>query len=258
MSLESLFQHIIFSEQRAEESRRLMREVRSEINRCREKLKKATEELNEEKIKLETKVQEFSEKSFILQLLKTHENALERQCSEITNQRNMLLQTFEGRMKKVTEEEEKFIKEISDFNNEYEITKKRELLMKKNVKIEISDLENQANILKMEMKSMEHDNGQLNELQKQKSELMQELFTLQRKIKVLEDKKNAAVCTTKYLEAEKIKINEKPQNDAECLRLKKELELYKEDDMQSVYEALQTEIEFLELTLAQKDLQENK
>lgn len=30
--------------------------VRSEINRCREKLKTATEELNEEKIKLETKV----------------------------------------------------------------------------------------------------------------------------------------------------------------------------------------------------------
>lgn len=40
------------------------------------------------------KVQQFSEKSFLLQLLKTHENALERQCSEITNQRNMLLQTF--------------------------------------------------------------------------------------------------------------------------------------------------------------------
>lgn len=33
-----------------------------------------------------------------------------------------------------------------------------------------------------------------------------------------EDKKKEAVCTTKYLEAEKIKISEKPQNDAECLR----------------------------------------
>ncbi|XP_019515639.1 PREDICTED: coiled-coil domain-containing protein 172 [Hipposideros armiger] len=218
MSLESLFQHIIFSEQRAEESRRLMREVRSEINRCREKIQTATEALNEERLQLDAKVQEFSEKSFILQLLKSHENALERQCSEITNQRNTLLQTFESRAKQVTEEEEKFIKEITDFNNEYEITKKRELLMKKNVKIEISDLENQANILKMEMKSMEHDNDQLNELQKQKSELMQELFTLQRKIKAFEDKKNEAICTTKYLEAEKIKINEKPQNDAECLR----------------------------------------
>ncbi|XP_010985516.1 coiled-coil domain-containing protein 172 [Camelus dromedarius] len=256
MSLESLFQHIIFSEHRAEESRRLMREVRSEINGCREKIKKATEKLNEEKIKLESKVQQFSEKAFLLQLLKTHESALERQCSEITNQRNMLLQTFEATKRKVTEEEEKFIKEITDFNNEYEITKKREHLMKENVKIEISDLENQANILKREMKSMEHDSGQLNELQKQKSELIQELCTLQRKLKGFEDKKNEAICTTKHLEAEKIKINEKPQNDAECLRLKKELELHKEDDMRSVYDALQTEIEFLELTLAQKDLQE--
>lgn len=49
------------------------------------------------------------------------------------------------------EEEEKFIKGITDFNNEYEITKKRELLMKENVKIEIADLENQANILKKGM-----------------------------------------------------------------------------------------------------------
>lgn len=39
-------------------------------------------------------VQQFSEKSLLLQLLKAHENALERQCSEITDQRNMLLQTF--------------------------------------------------------------------------------------------------------------------------------------------------------------------
>ncbi|XP_003994487.4 coiled-coil domain-containing protein 172 [Felis catus] len=258
MSLESLFQHIIFSEHQAEESRRLIREVRSEINRCREDIKKATEMLNEEKIKLESKVQQFSENTFLLQLWKIHENALERQYSEIINQRNMLLQTFEATKKKVIEEEEKFIKEITDFNNEYEVTKKRELLIKENVQIEISDLENQANILKREMKTMEHNSGQLSELQKQKDELIQELFTLQRKLKVFEDKKNEAICTTKYLEAEKVKINEKPQNDAECLRLKKELELCKEDDMQSAYEALQTEVEFLELTLAQKDLQENK
>nr|XP_035952174.1 coiled-coil domain-containing protein 172 isoform X2 [Halichoerus grypus] len=258
MSFESLFQHIIFSEHQAEESRRVIREVRSEINRCREDMKKATEELNEEKTKLESKVQQFSEKAFLLQLWKIHENALERQCSEITNQRNMLLQTFGATKKRVREEEEKFIKEITHFNNEYEVTKKRKLLIKENVKIEISDLENQANILKREMKSMEHDSGQLSELQKQKSELVQELLTVQRKLKVFEDKKNEAICTTKYLEAEKVKINEKPQNDAECLRLKKELELYKEDDIQSACEALQTEIEVLELTLAQKDLQENK
>lgn len=54
------------------------------------------------------------------------------------------------------EEEDKFFKEITDFNNEYELTKKRELLMKENVKIEISDLENQANILKSGMNKYYH------------------------------------------------------------------------------------------------------
>ncbi|ELW71011.1 hypothetical protein TREES_T100020248 [Tupaia chinensis] len=180
MSLESLFQHIVYTEHWAEQSRRVLREVKSEVTRCRENIKKTTEVLKEEKIKLESK--------------------------EVTK-------------RKVTEEEEKFIKEITDFNNEYEITKKREIFVKENVKIEISNLENQANVLK----------------------------------RVLEDEENEAICTTKYLQAEKLKISEKPQNDAECLRLKRELELYKEDDMESVYEALQTEIEFLELVLLQAE-----
>ncbi|XP_008842534.1 coiled-coil domain-containing protein 172 isoform X1 [Nannospalax galili] len=258
MSLESFFQHIIFTEHQAEKSRREMREVRSEIARCREKVKQATEALNEEKVKLEAKVQQFSEKSFLLQLLKTRENALERQCGEIINQRDMLLQTFEATKKKVAKEEETFLKEIADFNNEYEITKKRELLMRENVKMELSDLENEAEVLRREMKSVECDSGQLNELQKQKSELLEELSTLQKKLKVLKDEENEAICTTKNLEAEKIKIKEKPQNDPECLRLQKELDLYKDDDMESVCEALQTEMQVLELTLAHKNLQDNK
>lgn len=58
--------------------------------------------------------------------------------------------------KNITEEKEKFMKEIEDFNNEYEITRKRELSMKENVKIEMSDLENQANILKMGMNMKKH------------------------------------------------------------------------------------------------------
>ncbi|XP_006831553.1 PREDICTED: coiled-coil domain-containing protein 172 [Chrysochloris asiatica] len=209
MSLESLFQHILFTEHQAEENRRLMREVRSEAVSCRGQIQKASQQLKEEKLQLDAKVQQFSEKSFLLQLLKTHENALERQCSEIMNQRSMFLQTFEATKKKAEDEEEKFIKEITDFNNKYEITKNRELLMKENIKIEVSDLENQANILQ------------------------------------------------KALISQKIQNLEKDEDHWKCLQLKKELKLYEEDDMESIYEALQTEIEALELTLAQKELQEN-
>eukprot|EP00073_Rattus_norvegicus_P042996 XP_017444949.1 PREDICTED: coiled-coil domain-containing protein 172 isoform X5 [Rattus norvegicus] len=247
MSLESLFQHIIFTEHQAEESRRVMREVRSEIARCRGKIKKATEDLNEEKIKLESKVQQFSEKTFLLELLKTRENALERQCSAIVSERDRLLQACEAIKKKTTEQEERFIKEITDFNDNYEITKKRDALMEEDIKLEMADLENQAEALRGEMKSMEYNSGQLQELQKLKSELLQELFTLQKKLKVLKDEETEAICITKHLEAEKIKIREKPQHDPECVRrLKRELDLYKEEDMESVCRALQIEVDLLE------------
>ncbi|XP_055447736.1 coiled-coil domain-containing protein 172 [Psammomys obesus] len=256
MNLESLFQHIILTEQQAEESRRVMRQVRAEVTRYRGKIKKATEDLDEEKIKLESKVQQFSEKYFLSELLKTRENALQRQCSEMMNQRDTLLQALEATKKKATEEEENFIKEITDFNDNYGITKKRDILMKEDIKMEIADLENQANVLRGEMKSVEYNSGQLLELQTLKSQLLQELLTLQKKLKVLKDEETEAICTTKYLQEEKVKIKEKPQHDDECLRLKKELDLYKEEDMESICKALQTEIELLETTLAQKDLQD--
>ncbi|EGW05867.1 UPF0628 protein C10orf96-like [Cricetulus griseus] len=92
--------------------------------------------------------------------------------------------SMEDTKKKVTEEEEKFIKEITDFNDEYEITKKRDIVRQENIKKEISDLEKQANVLRG----------------------------------VLKDEEIEAIYTTKYLEAEKTKVKEKPQHDAECLR----------------------------------------
>ncbi|CAH6938479.1 Ccdc172 [Phodopus roborovskii] len=236
MSLESLFQQILFTEQQAEESRRALRGAP----------KICIHLLHSGFFIFLLKVQQFSEKSFLLKLLKTHENALERQCSEIMNQRDTLLQAFEATKKRVTAEEEKFIKEITDFNDEYEIAKKRDILMKEDMKMEIADLEKQANVLRGEMKSMECDNGHLQELQRQKSQLLQELFTLQKKLKVLKDEETEAICNTKYLEAEKIKVKEKPQHDAECLRLKQELELYNEDEMENTWKVLQAETQFLE------------
>uniref|UniRef100_A0A663MV33 Coiled-coil domain-containing protein 172 n=1 Tax=Athene cunicularia TaxID=194338 RepID=A0A663MV33_ATHCN len=141
----------------------------------------------------------------------------------------------------MTEEEDNFTGEVTQFNNEYGLTSNRNLLIKKKVKTEINDLENEAALLKNEMESMEHKNTQLNALQVKKNELKQELFTLQSELKVIRE----AEKRTKDLEAEKLQVTEKPQTDPECLRLKKELENCKDDDWESICETLRTEIEIL-------------
>ncbi|XP_074855909.1 coiled-coil domain-containing protein 172 [Carettochelys insculpta] len=252
MSLDSLFQQILLTEQQAEEKRHLMHQVKLDINRSHEKIKEITELLNEAKIKLETKVQQLSEKLFYLQLLKNHEDILEKKKVELINQRSICLNIFSDIKRKMTEEEENFLKEITDFNNEYGLTCNRELVIKNKAKTEICDLENKANILKNEMESMERENVQLNALKWQKNELKQDLFTLQSKLKDTEERLREAEDITKCLEVEKVKVSEKPQTDIECLRIKKEMEIYKEDNLENVCEALQTEIEFLQMKLAQK------
>ncbi|XP_061490366.1 coiled-coil domain-containing protein 172 [Rhineura floridana] len=258
MNLDSLFQQILLTEQKAEEKRHLIHQVKEEITIGNEKAKQLTEQLDEEKRKLEVEVQFLSEKLFDLELLKKREESLEKQKAELLNRKAILLETFMDTKRKIATEDEKFLKEITDFNNEYGLTAKREFLIKKRVKAEICELEEKENVLRNEIESMEHENVQLKMFQLKKNELKKDLFTLQRKLKVLEDEIREAKCITKCLETEKIKISEKPQTDPECVRLKKKLESYREEEMENACEALQTEIEFLQMKLLQKNLQSNK
>ncbi|NXH22546.1 CC172 protein, partial [Bucco capensis] len=193
------------------------------------------------------KVQHLSEKQLYLEILKKREDSLEKQKAELINQNSSLLKILVYAKRKMTEEEDNFIREVTEFNNEYGLTSNRDLLIKKRVKTELNALENETALLKNEMESMQHKNVQLNALQLQKNELKQDLFTFQSKLKDLEKAIKEAERMTKDLEAEKIQVIEKPQTDPECLRLKKELENCKDDDWESICETLRTEIEILQM-----------
>ncbi|NWW06126.1 CC172 protein, partial [Oreocharis arfaki] len=246
MNLNALFQQIQFTEKQAREKRNLIQQAKCDINRSYEKINQTKEELSAARINLETKVQHLSVKQFHLEILKKREDSLEKQKAELINQRTSLLKILVYAKRKIAEEEDNFTREVTEFNNEYGLTSNRDLLIKKKVKTEINDLDNEAVLLKNEMESMEHKNVQLNALQLQKNELKQDLFTLQSELKDLEKVIREAERRTKDLEAEKVQVTEKPRTDPECLRLKKELEKCKDDNWESVCETLQTEIEILQ------------
>ncbi|KFQ06327.1 Coiled-coil domain-containing protein 172, partial [Leptosomus discolor] len=193
------------------------------------------------------KVQHLSEKQFYVQILKKREDSLEKQKAELINQKGSLLKIFVYAKRKMSEEEDSFTREVTEFNNEYGLTSNRALLIKKKVKTELNVLENEAAVLKNEMESMEQKNVQLNALQLQKNELKQDLFTLQSELKDLEKEIKEAERMTKDLQAEKVQVTEKPRTDPECLRLKKELEDCKDDDWESICETLRAEIDILQM-----------
>uniref|UniRef100_A0A670Y074 Coiled-coil domain-containing protein 172 n=1 Tax=Pseudonaja textilis TaxID=8673 RepID=A0A670Y074_PSETE len=116
---------------------------------------------------------------------------------------------------KIAEEDETFLKEIQNFNNEYGLILNREFVIKKRTQTEVSELDEKE-------KSMEHETIQLKIFHLQKNELKQDLSTLQTKLR--------GILLT-WCSAD--------------LMLKKQLENYKEDEMENACEALQMEIEFL-------------
>ncbi|XP_078497312.1 coiled-coil domain-containing protein 172 isoform X3 [Lissotriton helveticus] len=250
MSLDSLFQHILLTEQQAQQKRRLMQEVKLETRNYHEKINVLAEELSKAKAELEFKVQDLSEKLFHQQLLKKRQDGLTEQKDKLVEENRQLLALLEDLEKSMAEEQSKFMQEVSDFNNAYALTNNRELLIKKQAKAEICNLEREACTLRNEMERMEQENVQLNALHLQRNSLKEELGELQPKLKGIEDELKGAVMTTKCLEAEKLKINQKPLLDPECLRLKHELEIYQDGGLDQVYEVLRSEVEFLQTKLS--------
>ncbi|XP_051883686.1 coiled-coil domain-containing protein 172 [Pristis pectinata] len=217
MSFDHLFEEILVTEQKALEKRQFLQSVKSEIIRCNEKLRDVTEYLHKNKNMLESKVKDLSEELFHLDLLKKREEGLKKQREEMAKENNIYLEALEEKKRKNTEERDRFVREISEFNATYDLLSNRIITIEVNAKSEIFDLETEAKCLK---------NG-------------------------LEDEVTTAVFNSKLLEAERLKVCQKPQTDDEFLRLKKELELHKVDDLESVYETLRTEIQFLQLKLSQ-------
>ncbi|NXI63327.1 CC172 protein, partial [Anseranas semipalmata] len=227
MNLDALFQQIQLTEEQAGKKRRLIQQAKFDINKSHEKINQIKEELSTAKIKLETKV---SRHVYSTHSNEIHETEFKSVLTSISQRLPVVNQRFPGNAiyflcsvksdakRKMTEEEDNFTKEVTEFNNEYGLTSNRDLLIKKKVKAEINDLENEAALLKNEMESMEHKNVQLNALQLQKNELKQELFTLQSELKDLEKLIKEAEGMTKDLEAEKVQVTEKPQTNPECLR----------------------------------------
>ncbi|XP_069756128.1 coiled-coil domain-containing protein 172 isoform X3 [Narcine bancroftii] len=238
MSLDNLFEEILVTEQKALEKRQFLQSVKSEIIRCNEKLRDVTENLHKNKVMLESKIKDLSEELFHLDLLKKQEEGLKKQREEMAKENEIYLEALEEKRRKNTEERNKFVREISEFNATYDLISSRIITIEVNAKSEIFDLETEAKYLKSDMKNLEQKNIQLIDLQQKKS---------------LEDELTALVYSSKILEAERLKVCQKPQTDDEFLRLKKELELQKDNDLESTYETLRTEIQFLQLKLSQNN-----
>ncbi|XP_056387351.1 coiled-coil domain-containing protein 172 isoform X2 [Hyla sarda] len=238
MSVDSLLQHIVLSQQHAQERRRLLHEVKSEFNKCHEKIIEVKEKLREAKTAQENKVTILLEKECERDLLKKRLEVLEFQKKELLRENHNLRSKLLEIKDLKASEEETFMKDVWDYNNNYGLTVNRKQRLRERAEAEGPILDEEINVLGYEIEALRGENIHLNALHRQRNVIQRELS--------LDKEISAAAGVTKILEAEKLAISQRPQSDDECLRLKKELESYREENTESAYEALCTEIESLQ------------
>ncbi|XP_019626254.1 PREDICTED: coiled-coil domain-containing protein 172-like [Branchiostoma belcheri] len=253
MSLNVLFEQILHSEQRAQEQRSLLNDVKSEIAKCQEKVLEARDEQNTLQGKLVVKLQQLAEEELQLKWLETREAILKEQ-------RQKLLKENEEREKQLQEvrteevkERERFLSELKEFGLAYDLSGDGHAYREKSAKEEHQKLKMEEQQLENELSSYTEHKRKIEEVEREKKKAEEEVASLRQKqsrlAQVLKEHHNR----TADLELNKEELSQVPDMDPEFLRLKEELQVCKDDSMEAVCSALRQELRKLQQLKLKKE-----
>ncbi|XP_062320189.1 coiled-coil domain-containing protein 172 isoform X1 [Osmerus eperlanus] len=246
MSLDTLFQKIILTEQQISEKSRQLQEVKVAITRCEDMIKSRAENNKRDNENLEEKAQQLTHIQFQYELMRKSQDQMEKQNNDLLQQQNHLKARLDEIKRQSREEKENFIREIQAFNNDFNLLSNRKSLLKSQTQSEIQELEKDISTLNQEMEYMTQSDSRVKSMQEEKRALYTELQEMQRVLTDLDGQLCEARAVTEALRAESVAVSQKPLSDNTCLRLKKQLEVFKEDELELLREALISERQFLQ------------
>ncbi|XP_022061603.1 coiled-coil domain-containing protein 172 [Acanthochromis polyacanthus] len=218
MSLDTLFQQILLTEQQLAEQTQKFKDVKIAIIRCNEKIKSATEKYEKTNEGLDQKVQQLSVMKLQHNLTRKREEQLLKQIEELLYQKSHHEESLAKIKRESKEEEENFLQEISRFNRDFSLRGNRETVFESQTHTELVDLEREVESLYKEMESMSRRNSRLSCIEEEKRVLLLELKGLDDMQKDLDWQLSEAKAVTESLRSESLFVSQKPLTDSTCLR----------------------------------------
>ncbi|XP_037322146.1 coiled-coil domain-containing protein 172 [Pungitius pungitius] len=249
MSLDTLFQQILVTEQQLTEQTQKVKEVKVAIIRYKEKIKSAAEKNEKTNELLDKKAQQLSAMRLQHDLMKKCEEQMLKKVEELLCLRSQRRERLAHIKRERKEEEETFLREISMFNSDFSLCGNRSIVFQSQTHTEILDLQTEVESLYKEMELMSRRNNHVSAMQEERRALQLTLRGLEDTQRDLERRLIEAEATTASLRAESLSVSRRPLTDATCLRLRKELEMHKEEELELLREALSSEIHFLKSKL---------
>lgn len=254
MSLDSLFEQILLTEQQVSENTKQLHEVKAAIKSAQDKISSSSEQLEKARLELDEKAQLLSEASLQVDLMTKQRDQLEKQKEELLGLQTELKDNLDKLKRETCDEREKFLKEMITFNSEFNLVSNRNAVLHSQTRSKIQSLELEAEALHKELNLMKEKHTLWSSMEAEKRSLEAELEDIKSQLTDTERDLREAVVLTENLKAERHLVRQKPLTDSTCIRLKKELEFYKEDELELLRETLSSEIRSLRQKLSQKGI----
>ncbi|XP_057198702.1 tropomyosin [Triplophysa rosa] len=217
MSIESLLEHILLTEQQVSENIRQLHEVNSSIKTAQDKINSSSQTLEKAQREHDKKAQLLSETKMQLDLITKRQEQLERQRDELLGLQRDLREKLDKLKRESLEEREKFLKEMITFNSEFNLMRNRNVFLAQ-TQSKIQSLEQEAETLNKEIELLRQNNPWLSSMEAEKRSLETELQDLQSQLTDIDKDLTEAVTLTERLKTERLMVREKPLTDSTFVR----------------------------------------
>ncbi|XP_060073005.1 coiled-coil domain-containing protein 172-like [Ylistrum balloti] len=253
-SLNDLFSQIIDSERRAQERKSYLQEVKSKIRQKEAdiiKLKQEKDELQEE---LKVKVTDLNHEEINLMMINNKKEVLMSQKSQFQRERKELESQLEHLEEEQLNLNETFCQDVEKFVTEFGLLGNGANLRREEALRKVAELSGEKDKLQQDIQNYEERVESLRKLKDKEDYLMDLLQTtksqhLELCEKVAEEKRKLA-----KQEEEKQKIQLLPTTDAEFIRLQKEIDSVKDEDLERTCHLLQQQVQALQQQLWQRKI----
>ncbi|XP_033125561.1 coiled-coil domain-containing protein 172-like [Anneissia japonica] len=254
MNLSELFVQILESEQKAEERKYVLNDLKRKIGSTRVKLEEIQEQRSSVQGQLLLKTNKLSEEELNLQWYISKKNILKEQLNEIQTANKRLIENLSSVRERHEDGRKIFQEELARFNREYDLQGSGKMGRERQAQTEIENLKKQEQQLKEEMSQFREHTKILNELTKEKESRMMEIYDMEKRMKDLDEVVLKEEEEISNLKKEKNDVANKAHSCTEFKRLQNELESCQDDALESVCAALQLELDELQRSLWQKQL----
>uniref|UniRef100_A0AAQ4QIJ2 Coiled-coil domain-containing protein 172 n=1 Tax=Gasterosteus aculeatus aculeatus TaxID=481459 RepID=A0AAQ4QIJ2_GASAC len=165
MSLDTLFQQILVTEQQLTEQTQKVKEVKVAIIRFNEKIKSAAEKNEKTNEELDKTAQQLSAMRLQHDLMKKCVDQMLKKVEELLCLRSQRRERLTQIKQECKEEEQNFLREISMFNSDFSLCGNRSIVFQSQTHAEILDLQREVESLYKEMELMSRRNNHTSAMQ---------------------------------------------------------------------------------------------